>query len=87
MSTPRHQKEERLAELLSEYIDREAEGAAPPINEFVARHSDLANELRPLLQTSNRVGRVVSARETTGSSATVFNTKRTAEQESLTSRP
>lgn len=76
MSTPRHQREERLAELLSEYIDREAEGAAPPIEEFVARHPDLADALRPLLQTSNRVGRVAPALEPIRSPANAFNTIR-----------
>jgi hypothetical protein len=41
-----------LAEVLSQYVDRLNEGAAPHVDEFLKQHAAVASELRPLLETA-----------------------------------
>ena len=65
--------EERLAELMSEYVDREADGTAPPVEEFLAAYPDVAAELRPLLHTSARLSRAARAIRPVGSGEAVFD--------------
>jgi len=67
------QSEERLAELISEYVDREANGTAPPVEEFLAAYPDVAAELRPLLHTSARLSRAARAIRPVGSGEAVFD--------------
>jgi len=76
MTTARDQNEERLAELLSEYIDREAEGTAPSVDDFLEAHQEFAERLRPLLATSRRVAQVARAMQPSGSADAAFNTVR-----------
>lgn len=51
MSLRNSHHEEHLAEVLSTYVDRLGHGAAPPVEEFLKRYPELADELRPLLRT------------------------------------
>jgi len=67
------QVEERLAELMSEYVDREADGTAPPVEEFLASCPDVAAELRPLLHTSARLSRAAQTIRPVGSADAAFN--------------
>ena len=67
------QVEERLAELMSEYVDREADGTAPPVEEFLGSCPDVAAELRPLLHTSARLSRAAQTIRPVGSADAAFN--------------
>lgn len=47
-----HQLDERLADLLSEFVDLLNAGTAPSVRIFLGRHRDLAAELAPLLEAA-----------------------------------
>jgi uncharacterized protein YwgA len=51
----RHHVEERLAELVSDYVDGLNAGTAPTIDRYLDQHAELADELRPLLRTAANV--------------------------------
>lgn len=47
-----HQLDERLADILSEFVDLLNAGTAPSVKIFLGRHRDLAAELAPLLEAA-----------------------------------
>ncbi len=57
MADNRHLVEERLAELVSDYVDGLNAGTAPTIDRYLDQHADLANELRPLLRMAANVAK------------------------------
>lgn len=44
--------EKRLADILSEYVDRLNEGTAPSVEEFLNQYGALAQDLKPMLKAA-----------------------------------
>lgn len=59
--SPGHDREARLADALSLYIDRLSGGTPPDVEMFLASHQDLADELRPLLMAAFATRRAAHA--------------------------
>lgn len=55
-----HRLDQQLAEILSEYVDLLNAGVAPPVEEYLRRHGNLAAELRPLFETATAIGKEAS---------------------------
>lgn len=51
-----HQLDERLANVLSEFVDLLNAGTVPSVKDFLGRHLDLAAELAPLLAAATAIG-------------------------------
>src|ERR1035441_2775733 len=56
-------KEELLAQALADFLDRQARGEAPAIEAFCRDHPEIADELRPQLETLAEIDRAVGRPE------------------------
>src|SRR5437868_7158200 len=53
-------REERVIEAIAEYLEAAEAGRAPERDEFLARHPDLADELRAFLDDRDRFARAAA---------------------------
>lgn len=74
MSSDRQLLEERLADAVSEFVDLLNGGSAPDSEEYLRKHPDLADALRPLLKTAVRFGRAAGAVQPVGNDSAAYNT-------------
>lgn len=74
MTNDRQLLDERLADVVSNYVDLLNAGKAPDPEQYIRKHPDLADALRPLLKTAVRFNRAAAAMQPVGNDAAAFNT-------------
>ncbi len=56
-------QEERLAQALGDFLDRQARQETPAVEGFCSEHPDIADDLRPQLETLAEIDRVIGVSE------------------------
>ena len=74
MCNDRQLHEEHLADDVSEFVDLLNTGVAPDPEQYIIKHPDLVEALRPLLKTAVRFGRAAAAVQAVGDDSASYNT-------------